>query len=602
MAPVTTDKVTSSSVTPSSVTSAKEAVPSIAEDAAGEAAAEAQGDEAEEAAAAAKPNWEPDFSFEDAPVPPSKDVLTTKLGRKNLMTSGVTAEDEDSEMADADTAAASHLGSSSKRKGRSSSQGAAKKRALPPKSPRTSSVGAKAKSPPANRPASANKMPRSSSPQGKAESKVAGKPAVKPPPKSITPLSGAPAVAKPPPKAVTTPAAAAKEAKAWEDWEKAKAKVAERERLEASAPKSPPLFAPEWQKITTRETFLQKTAETYRLDPNSAEGYNHHVASYYYVSTDWGVSHPQSYSSIMLKSDSKQTHRWTCVHCRSSHPEIADHKTVEEGMIHWWRNHCHHSSWVWCEKATVFNITTAEVCKAVLNIDLSDQPLPLGGAFHMLPNTLPSHPKGLDKRLFKPPYSKTLTPATHPSEQGLPWNHHIEQLSKEPEVELSSWGWVQFFASVLEGNSDVLCFLIHPFPSLKEYVSSRKAWHARAITSPGAKQARDHLVDVEQHAFMLILLKVLTTKGDSMLMPPTQVEQVRGYLREYEVSFPDKAQEVLNKVQLGGSDRDYLASVKEYALAAHNLVTPVNIWRIPYPTGHAAVFASPTKLSLVANQ
>ena len=270
-------------------------------------------------------------------------------------------------------------------------------------------------------------------------------------------------------------------------------------------------------------------------------------------------------------------------------------------MIHWWRNHCHPASWVWCEKATAFNVTTAEVCKAVLNIDLSDQPLPLGGAFHMLPNALPSHPKGLDKRLFKPPYSKTLTPAYHPSEQGLPWNAHLEQLAGEPEVELTSWGWEQFFASVLEGNSDVLCFLIHPFPSLNEYVSSRKAWHNKAITSPGAKEAKDHLVDVEQHAFMLVLLKVLMTKGESMLTPSTQVEQVKKFLHKYEALFPEKAQEVLNQVRLGGSDRDYVGSVKEYALAAHNLITPVNIWRIPYPRGHAAVFASPTKLSLVAS-
>ena len=159
---------------------------------------------------------------------------------------------------------------------------------------------------------------------------------------------------------------------------------------------------------------------------------------------------------------------------------------------------------------------------------------------------------------------------------------------------------MQFFASVLEGNSDVLCFLIHPFPSLNEYVNSRKAWHSKAITSPGAEEAKDHLVGVEQHAFMLILLKVLVTKGESMLMPPTQVDQVKGYLRKYKGLFPDKAREILNKVQLGGSDRDYLGSVKEYALAAHNLITPVNIWRIPHPTGHAAVFASPTRLSLVA--
>ena len=125
-------------------------------------------------------------------------------------------------MADADpAAAASHLGSGAKRKGRSSSQGAAKKRALPLKSPRASSVGPKVKSAPAEKPASANKMPRAASPQGKAESKAAGKPAAKPPPKGITPLSGRVA-AKPPPKAVASKAQQAKEDKAWEDWEKAK--------------------------------------------------------------------------------------------------------------------------------------------------------------------------------------------------------------------------------------------------------------------------------------------------------------------------------------------------------------------------------------------
>ena len=76
-------------------------------------------------------SMEADFSLEDAPTPPSKDVLTTSMGRKNLMVAGVTPEDEDSEMAEADPAAMSHLGSSTKRKGRSTSQGAAKKRALP---------------------------------------------------------------------------------------------------------------------------------------------------------------------------------------------------------------------------------------------------------------------------------------------------------------------------------------------------------------------------------------------------------------------------------------------------------------------------------------
>ena len=85
-----------------------------------------------------------------------------------------------------------------------------------------------------------------------------------------------------------------------------------------------------------------------------------------------------------------------------------------------------------------------------------------------------------------------------------------------------------------------------------------------------------------------------------MLMPSTQIEKIRKFLDKYEALFPEKAQEVLDKVRLGGSDHHYAGAVKTYALAAHNLVTPVNIWRIPHPRGHTAVFASPTKLSLVA--
>ena len=180
----------------------------------------------------------------------------------------------------------------------------------------------------------------------------------------------------------------------------------------------------------------------------------------------------------------------------------------------------------------------------------------------MLPNALPSHPKGLDKRLFKHPYSRTLTPSNHPSEVGLPWNAHLEQLAKAPEVPVTSWGWEQFFGSVLEGNSDVLAFLIHPFANLNDYINSRHKWHAQAITSPGRKEARDHLTDVEQHSFMLILLKVLATKGESVLMPPSQIEKIKGHLNTYEATFPQQAQDTLDKVRLGGSDKDYVTSVK----------------------------------------
>ena len=85
-----------------------------------------------------------------------------------------------------------------------------------------------------------------------------------------------------------------------------------------------------------------------------------------------------------------------------------------------------------------------------------------------------------------------------------------------------------------------------------------------------------------------------------MLTLSTQIEQIRKHLTTYEATFPQEAQDTLDKVQLGGHDEEYVSAVKTYALSAHKLLTPVNIWMIPYPTGHAAVFASPNKLSLVS--
>ena len=109
----------------------------------------------------------------------------------------------------------------------------------------------------------------------------------------------------------------------------------QRREREQHVPRSPPLHAVDWSKFTSKEAFLTRTGEVYGIDPGSAEGHNFHVSSYYYyyVSADWGTGHPQSHSSIMLRNDSRQSHKWTCVHCRSKHPELADHKTAEEGTI-----------------------------------------------------------------------------------------------------------------------------------------------------------------------------------------------------------------------------------------------------------------------------
>ena len=87
---------------------------------------------------------------------------------------------------------------------------------------------------------------------------------------------------------------------------------------------------------------------------------------------------------------------------------------------------------------------------------------------------------------------------------------------------------------------------------------------------------------------MLVLLKVLATKADSLLTPPSQIEQVTTYLKTYEKDFAENAKHALSKLHLGGRDKEYVSVVETYAQSAHKLLTPVSIWMILYPTGHTA--------------
>ena len=162
------------------------------------------------------------------------------------------------------------------------------------------------------------------------------------------------------------------------------------------------------------------------------------------------------------------------------------------------------------------------MCLAVINVKLDQVPVPAGAAYHLLPKSIPSHPKGVDKKLLRHPYNKSITPPHHPSEQGLPWLAVQEQLRASPSpprMEKTSWGWDLFFTSLLECNSDVRQFLIHPHTNLEAYVDARKKWHAQNITFVGCEDAKNYLLEVEQHAFMMVMLKLLATKGQSMLCP-----------------------------------------------------------------------------------
>ena len=68
-----------------------------------------------------------------------------------------------------------------------------------------------------------------------------------------------------------------------------------------------------------------------------------------------------------------------------------------------------------------------------------------------------------------------------------------------------------------------------------------------------------------------------------------------------EEKFPKQVPRVMDKVYLGGTDRAYTSAIETYAKEAHHHTVPVNVWLIPYPTGHKAVFASLNELSLAAS-
>ena len=346
--------ITSSSAAAS--TSSKDLFATTPEDITAEKDAEQEaGEKAEEEAAEKRVtteddvNWQQaDFSFEDAPPPPSKESLTSVLGRKNLT---AVAEDSDSEMPDAQPAP--HLGSSSKRKGRSTSPRGAKKRALPLKSPRASSAGPKLKAAPV--PKSLNKIlkDREASPQPKQLVSQQLSRLQKPSPLwERQPQQSLHQQQSPP------------NHRQQQQVEQSQRQHQRGRRLHQHRRESSRhrihLSCMHWIGASSprRKPFWQEPQRCIGLTPVPWKA----TIAMSAASADWFTSHPQSHSAVMLKNDSRQSHRWNCVHCRSNHPELADHKTAEEGIAHWWKHHSHPACGTWRDKATTeLNDTTAEM-------------------------------------------------------------------------------------------------------------------------------------------------------------------------------------------------------------------------------------------------
>ena len=149
---------------------------------------------------------------------------------------------------------------------------------------------------------------------------------------------------------------------------------------------------------------------------------------------------------------------------------------------------------------------------AVIREDLKTDPLPSGQPLNRLPKCFPSHPKGHSKFIFREPWSRKLADPMHASEKGLPRKAPVAQL--EPvQVELTSWNWPRFYTAFSEDNSDILSILFHPHPTLQPFINAMREWRDLQVST------RDKLVNtllvLEEHAFYIVLLKLVATKGEA---------------------------------------------------------------------------------------
>ena len=284
----------------------------------------------------------------------------------------------------------------------------------------------------------------------------------------------------------------------------------------------------QWLGMHSKTEFLNAVSNAFLVDSGSAEGFNTHLALYYYASEDWNIPHPSQLKTCVLFRDSTRYKRWCCWLCPTSTQGRKDHlsfKTSAEQEVHWWGTHASQPCWDFCRKAQELNITTSELSGALLGLDIKMVPIPAGASLKMLPDSLPSHPKGHNAKVFKDPWYKRVTPSTHDSERDLPWRFAEQKALAVPvkaaptpppypptKVDCTMWGWPVFWDSMVKDNSDVVRLLIHPSATMKAYVAERQAWHSTHSTL-ASKPFTDAMIEVEQHALLILLLKLVLTKA-----------------------------------------------------------------------------------------
>ena len=351
-----------------------------------------------------------------------------------------------------------------------------------------------------------------------------------------------------------------------------------------------------WDRVSEKEEFLRLTSAHLLVDASSMDGINLHVSAYFYHSEQYPLTHPHQLSSCSLRGNSEVDCRWTCFACtsRDFSPQEGRpcFKTSEQQCFHWWISHSEDHHWSWLEAAKRLEISLDEIVVAVIGQSLSTKPLPTGQPLSKVPYALPSHPRYHDNRIFKAPWSRSLAPATHASEQGLPWKDDFSspQLAKKPspqEPPSTAWGWPQTFSNFAQGNNDVLQILIFPHSSIKDYGDARADWHyEQAGENPHSQTLRKTLLAAEEHSFYILLLKLVMTKGAvAGKMPEGLRKDAERLLSIYGPKLLPTFEEKCKALQISSSNGWYHQAVHEHLISVDALTVPVNIWQIPQPAG-----------------
>ena len=355
-----------------------------------------------------------------------------------------------------------------------------------------------------------------------------------------------------------------------------------------------------------KHRFLQETYDALcrSWEPDSMAWVNLHVAAYFYEFTR--VTHPRQLAACSLRSSSNESHRWSCWSCQLF-PEEAQEAGFSPSkscwvsdtkqLFHWYQTHAKASHWTWIHEAEELCISHAELMTFLLGCDISQWPLPWTKfALGAIPRELPRKASGHNVYVFGAPYYRKLTSLQAPSEQYWQAVVEVKQNSNRPvspsappKTDLTALGWTDPVAAYSKCAKEELAFLLMPFHSLDAYAQSRIKWHQESCP---LSRVTDFFLFIEQHAFFLMLIKLVSTlalQNPDAISSDLQVA-VLGQNSVCPSQLKDAFHEGVKGLKMPTEYADYADDVHSYMVMVLDEPVPVLGKTIPRPPALSGTF------------